>query len=675
MNRNIAKQFTTTLSLLDVASDRTHKYKCFHGEDIQLTVNVVGENNRLIDLSNTSVKIYFVLDKNVNEPIYRQDTGIVVDNLGIITVMLEKSYIRIGNNTLKIVLYDEDQTVFLQPLIISCIDPLIGEMADLEIPDDIDVRDELYDIRRIIGDLQDFDDLARNEHETVGERLDNFDSQLEQNENLANDNKSKIDDICINVKRFGAKGDGVVDDSDSIINAIEYCNSNNRTLYFPKGVYLIGKTLDFSNLPLIYNNVDDRFTFSIKGEDVGNTIIKAKVGVDKIIYYNPTNKSNFRKFIINNISFRSEEPFEDLTVRANCSAIKLLCSPNSELTNINVLGMLEGVHLKYCWLSKLKNVTTNRMTRGIYLDGIGENGEFGQADHLYLENIVCGGWCSEYGLKISGSKSSKIINFDSEAGHTGNALVLEGCHSIDIDSGYIESYIDATPFLIKGYDNLSTLNYFSTDINIKGFRFYCCSTRPITLQRGIINLNITECFNEFNYDSINPIKNNSNSFIGFQGALDNDFCKYYRNISILNNNFVDSSQYSVVFQEGYAPCFKHGNEVFLGGNNLSYYSPTYEKGTILTHAYANPITKQFVKDSGSYGTLTSVTGSTITGSNIVTVSNTSNIIPGTYVTIGTLERVKVLSKTENRIVISRVAISNQDNVSINYCPPTIVNFS
>ena len=166
MNRNIAKPFTATLSLLDVASDKTHKYKCFHGEDVQLTVNVVGENKRLIDLSNTSVKIYFTLDKNVNEPVYRQDAGIMVDNLGVITAMLEKSYIRIGNNVLKIALYDEDQTVFLQPLIISCIDPLIGEVADLEIPDDINVRDEIYDIRRIIGDLQDFDD--------------NFDSQLEQ---------------------------------------------------------------------------------------------------------------------------------------------------------------------------------------------------------------------------------------------------------------------------------------------------------------------------------------------------------------------------------------------------------------------------------------------------------------------------------------------------------------
>ena len=174
MNRNIAKQFAATLSLLDVASDKTNKYKCFRGEDVQLTVTVTGENGKPIDLSNTSVKIYFTLDKNVNEPVYRQDTGIVVDNLGIITVMLEKSYIRIGNNTLKMVLYDEDQTVFLQPLIISCIDPLIGEVADLEIPDDINVRDELGDIRRIT------DDLGRGIIE-ARERLDGFDSRLKTN--------------------------------------------------------------------------------------------------------------------------------------------------------------------------------------------------------------------------------------------------------------------------------------------------------------------------------------------------------------------------------------------------------------------------------------------------------------------------------------------------------------
>ena len=245
MNRNIAKPFTATLSLLDVASDRTHKYKCFHGEDIQLTVNVVGEENRRIDLSNTSVKIYFILDKNVNEPIYRQDTGIVVNNSGVITVMLEKSYIRIGNNVLKIVLYDEDQTVFLQPLIISCIDPLISEAADLEIPDDINVRDEIYDIRRIIGDLQDFDDdlgreiiEVRNEYGTVGERLDNFDSQLDTITTYTN------------VKTYA------INNNVTINNAINLLIQNNIPCYVPNIDVDITETINLNK---------DNYTFKCDG--------------------------------------------------------------------------------------------------------------------------------------------------------------------------------------------------------------------------------------------------------------------------------------------------------------------------------------------------------------------------------------------------------------------------
>ena len=253
MNRNIAKQFTTTLSLLDVASDRTHKYKCFHGEDIQLTVNVVGENQRPVDLSNASVKIYFTLDKNINEPVYRQDTGIVVDNLGVITVMLEKSYIRIGNNVLKIVLYDEDQTVFLQPLIISCIDPLIGEAPDLETPDDINVRDEIYDIRRIIGDLQDFDDLARNEHITVGERLDNVDSQLD-NIDIKKANKDDVAKISSGTPLFANNVSEMTD------NTKNYVNLKDGYIYVFNGEFFEKSTLKYQEIGISDKQISEEKT-------------------------------------------------------------------------------------------------------------------------------------------------------------------------------------------------------------------------------------------------------------------------------------------------------------------------------------------------------------------------------------------------------------------------------
>lgn len=45
------------------------------------------------------------------------------------------------------------------------------------------------------------------------------------------------DSMMINVKKFGAKGDSITDDTLAIQNANDYCFDNNLTLYFPRGVY------------------------------------------------------------------------------------------------------------------------------------------------------------------------------------------------------------------------------------------------------------------------------------------------------------------------------------------------------------------------------------------------------------------------------------------------------
>lgn len=47
----------------------------------------------------------------------------------------------------------------------------------------------------------------------------------------------------INVKNFGAVGDGVTDDSDAFISAINYANENTLGLYVPYGEYIITKDL------------------------------------------------------------------------------------------------------------------------------------------------------------------------------------------------------------------------------------------------------------------------------------------------------------------------------------------------------------------------------------------------------------------------------------------------
>lgn len=485
----------------------------------------------------------------------------------------------------------------------------------------------------------------------------------------------RIEDILVNVKAFGATGDGITDDYASIFEAVEYCNQNKKTLYFPKGIYLLGSTIDFTNLSYVYDGCDNRFTFRMKGDDASNTILKAKTGVNKILYYNPSDKTKYKKFIISDLSFQSEEEYDDYTTRAKCSAIKLLCSPNCEINNVQMIGLEEGIHLKYCWLTKLNNVYMSRMTRGIHLDGTDDGGVIGQADHLFIQNIGVGGWTLEFGLKISSSKSSKIINFDSEAGSSGNGIILEGCHSIDVDTGYIENFGNAEPIKVKGLLPLDSLNKFSTDIRIKGFRFYNCSTRPIILNIGVHNLTVEDCFNEFNYTVNNPITNNADQFIGL-ASDDADYRgHYYRNISVVNNTMVDDNQLDLAFMERYGIHFKNNGITYVANSNYGYYSPTYQRGTILVELHKTPITRKFVSKSGSYGTLSGVTGTTTANSNIVAVNNTTDIIPGTYISIGEFERVMVLSKTDNRIVVSRVASSNQTDVAINYEPPILVDMA
>lgn len=50
----------------------------------------------------------------------------------------------------------------------------------------------------------------------------------------------------VNVKYYGAKGDGVTNDATAIQTAINYARTNNLTLYFPPGRYIVQSPLNFS---------------------------------------------------------------------------------------------------------------------------------------------------------------------------------------------------------------------------------------------------------------------------------------------------------------------------------------------------------------------------------------------------------------------------------------------
>ena len=114
----------------------------------------------------------------------------------------------------------------------------------------IDIKDEITKTNATAEVID-----ARGGKETLGERLDEFDSQLEQNNTLLNE---KINDIntkmknkySVNVKDFGAVGDGVADDTQALIQAFAYDN-----IEIPTGTYRVTDTISFENKNVFGTNM------------------------------------------------------------------------------------------------------------------------------------------------------------------------------------------------------------------------------------------------------------------------------------------------------------------------------------------------------------------------------------------------------------------------------------
>lgn len=117
MPRNISKPFNMTLSLIDIEPLKP-KYKCFFGEDVQLNITVTDENRQPLDLSQMSARVYYICD-GVD---LRQDDNITITDTmrGRLKVIVKRNYIRVGINDVRVVLYDNDQEIMLQPATILC---------------------------------------------------------------------------------------------------------------------------------------------------------------------------------------------------------------------------------------------------------------------------------------------------------------------------------------------------------------------------------------------------------------------------------------------------------------------------------------------------------------------------------------------------------------------------
>jgi Pectate lyase superfamily protein len=160
----------------------------------------------------------------------------------------------------------------------------------------------------------------------------------------------------VSVKEFGAKGDGVTDDTQAIQNAIDSVStSTSCTVFFPTGTYLVSS-------PLTINNPNTRLVGENRGKIIGFSAIVA---------------NHQQSIIVINIASGKKGAFVEglLLDGNNMSTVGIELMDNTFgrnyirdviIQNINGTGILVG---NSCYGLKLDQVFTSNVLTGIQLDG------------------------------------------------------------------------------------------------------------------------------------------------------------------------------------------------------------------------------------------------------------------------------------------------------------------
>lgn len=270
-----------------------------------------------------------------------------------------------------------------------------------------------------------------NEWRTDGTLESLFNIVFQDYEERIDNHTEQLDDIAINVKNFGAKGDGITNDTIAVQNAINDAVSKKSAVYFPGGTYLINQVTLPENIKLFGGG---RLKTNIKPSGnnmafLGNSGVQleniAFVGNGKATGYTLQHGISFtRKYrwVINNCFFSNlggkAINFEDNHVHEYAT------------------GQISDTYIKGC-------------NFGIYAD---ENGEYVTIVNTHINgcntgihilggnNIFTGGTITEndIGVYIGGGSNSghgiigntqinhNIINVKAE--ETSNGFLFDGCN-------------------------------------------------------------------------------------------------------------------------------------------------------------------------------------------------------------------------------------------------------
>lgn len=335
------------------------------------------------------------------------------------------------------------------------IDKFTGEQTNLQTQINDLVLQKGTDIAEVVQ--------ARGGEATLNERLNKTTAQLAETTHNIKPSHSvweEFEQREVNVKWFGAKGNGIANDTIAIQNVISFLNSiGGGILFFPSGIYKVSKLNLFGNI--IY-----------RGSGKNATIIDGSLETSTPIFDIPTIQENIT---IEHIQFRNKTgatTHEGYGVRVKSA------SKNIVIQHCKFLNCSGGIDFFFNQiLNELGKVTSfedSSKCKALYNEFINTTKGFPIQLMRSDECIIEGNYIDtapDHGIRMNGTKKSRVLNNTiknckngiSIQGYTDGETIIKSTDDFIVSHNTLvdcsEDGIEAFNLVVNGIINSNSIIY------------------------------------------------------------------------------------------------------------------------------------------------------------------------------------------------------------------------
>lgn len=310
----------------------------------------------------------------------------------------------------------------------------------------------------------------------------------------------------INVKDYGATGNGIKDDTPFFLKAIndinqKYASKNKHSvLYIPSGIYLISK-------PIVLNKY-----ISVMGEFVNNTVLRTKSTDTELIIFEKNYKENeiyngynyFKNISLQGPDYKdSNDPFKNRTVGSEVKksvGIKVY-GLRTRIEDVQIEGFLNsGIEIRGSYYTFIKNNFIINNGIGVLIDDISTS--------VYLTNS-----------ELRHNSIAVVINGHSFANFINNNMIesnVTNFKSFDKSTTNENIFSGGRGIVIKDAShNIVNNNYFENhfvNITVDNGNKNIFSNNFITLSDNTLNAEKNQVSFQLLGNSTNNIFENNSTF-------------------------------------------------------------------------------------------------------------------------------------------------------------------